>query len=228
VTAEAELVQRLRNENKLNPSINFSNMLKTHAISRWVPTKDSIHFPNIGARENPGKADGSEKEQNLWKTGTQYFMEIFLANSIRNGKIKLCETSESSSAFSEQPVTLIPSSTYSKVSFSSRKPDFIHMEDGMTGALSIAFFLEVKGRYSDGDFKDSDIGQVIDMNIDLMKAQPYRTHAVCALTDGYRFQFFLTNRVEKDSFLHDESQVFVGELAWQVTVWKHVMFACKY
>jgi hypothetical protein len=206
---------------KLMYSRAFNSHLTDCAVSGWMLYKNDevINFPSIYAKENPGKADGSTEQQAEWRSGTQYFVEEFIRSAI---SVDRSITDFDKRPSTNTPLRVIPHSMYRNASFGQRKPDFAHWAPGFTGAVSVDFFLEVKGRYSNEDYSAADIGQVIDTNIDLLEIQPFRHHAVAALTDGFRFQFFKTTRHGDGTYTHEESLVFTGLTGWKVLAHWHL------
>lgn len=128
--------------------------------------------------------------------------------------------------------------------FGTRKPDAAFHLNGRCDSLALVLIGEHKGRSSDGDFSNDEVGHILDMSRDLLENHQVRRHLLYSyLSDGYRFQFFRTDRTE-NGFVFRKSSLFVGqagvtvrlapcivfERTWcpvsHVTVW--VMHNCVY
>ena len=117
----------------------------------------------------------------------------------------------------KESVKAIYESTFTKTSFANRTPDGIIKLCNLTGVFSILMFIEVKGRYSDGDFNNSDIGQVVDMLTAFLETNPLHDYALAALTDGLRFNYIRANRsFGSDALTFESSSVHTNLIGWQV------------
>ena len=112
-------------------------------------------------------------------------------------------------------ILTMPNSPYRKVSFNSRKPDIVGNLQTNSGSFSIVFIGEVKGRGT-GDFTNSEIGQVLDMSMELLILHSHRDEVLSFLTDGYRFQFFRVVRRGEGVFNYEMSGIFNKHEGWKV------------
>jgi hypothetical protein len=223
-TTAADMAKNYKDNDLLKDSPMFTKFLETHRLFGWIDadpiTDDS--FPPLHSAENPGKSDGSEDDQKLWKTGTQYFVDNMMARAVKDHNLKEYEISTRSTAVrkrgcSSHLLQMKYASTYKKVSYANRKPDGIVTHRDRDGQFDVAMIVEIKGRYSNGDFVDADVGQVMDMQMDLMnQVQRHRPSSISILTDGFRFKFFKCSR-HMDELVFEMSSLFSGLNGWQVS-----------
>ena len=94
---------------------------------------------------------------------------------------------------------------YVAPSFAGRKPDLVNHEKGCTGSIAITFFGDCKkrGKDTDGNFTDEQIGHILDMSrVFMEKVGYYCQKLLTFLTDGKRWQFFVTQRSRDDNGFH--------------------------
>lgn len=103
--------------------------------------------------------------------------------------------------------------------FGTRKPDAAFHLKGQCGSLALVVIGEHKGRSSNGDFSNEEVGHILDMARDLMENhQVRRRHLYSYLSDGYRFQFFRTERTENGFVFFRKSSLFVGQAGVTVSL----------
>lgn len=103
-------------------------------------------------------------------------------------------------------------------SFSGRKPHLVSYMPLRRGACSITMLGDVKGRSSNGDFPDAEVGHILDMARVLMTEHQFtRPFLIVFLTDGFRFQYFKCSRQSSDTFKYTSSIVYTETAGWQVT-----------
>eukprot|EP01033_Poteriospumella_lacustris_P008212 gene8213-5916_t len=119
-----------------------------------------------------------------------------------------------------EPVEYSPfPNAYAVPTFGTRTPDAAFHLNGRCGSLALVVIGEHKGRSSDGDFSNDEVGYILDMSRDVLENHQVRRHLIYSyLSDGYRFQFFRTDRTE-NGFIFRKSSLFVGRadvtrLAW--------------
>jgi hypothetical protein len=142
------------------------------------------------------------------------------AFTFRKKKFQVIGTSAYTKTNSRMVLNSIPVDGHAYVSYASRKPDIpCYVNNGQRGACSITMIGDVKGcGPRKVDFSNAEIGHILDMAKDLMtKEQFTRAKLYCFLTDGYRFQFYRCNRVQRgDEINFEQSPVYGGVRGWQV------------
>jgi hypothetical protein len=203
-TSYADWTRHLRETNSLSCTPEFQGWLHRCSVSTWWPTHHVESFPELGQIESEH---------------CQPFVSSMIASLQTN---QIHQLLADGSGYDSRPSTLHPSppndiqDAFNRVSFNRRKPDIVLYKVGQRGACSITMLGDVKGRTSDRDFPDEEIGRILDMSKELMTDHQFlRQSLICFLTDGYRFQFFRCNKCD-GSFAFHSSAVYTGVRGWQV------------
>lgn len=199
----SEWTQNLRENHSLFSTPEFNSWLDRLPVANWWISQKILSFPELGQTE-------SEHCQpfvtSMIKSLKMNQMHKALANEIG--------FYQNSSAINHAPPNVIMDA-HKIVSFNKRKPDIVMYKVGQQGACSITMLGEVKGRTSNGDFPDEQIGHILDISKELMSDHQFlRQHLYCFLTDGYRFQFFKCHKRDGAIVFHS-SGVYNGVLGWQ-------------
>jgi hypothetical protein len=209
VTTYAQWVQEMKSESQgqaQRQKSAFQKLLKSLQSKqpKWWPSRQVQPFPELGAKES------SECQP--------YVSEMI--ESLSNNKKHVLLTNGktyAAKAHDFQPHNKIVDS-FAKVSFNQRRPDIAIYQQNQRGACSITMLGDVKGRSSESDFPDEEVGHILDMARELMMDHQFlREFLYCFLTDGYRFQFFNFQKDSRnDTFAYYPSPVYEGQEGWQV------------
>lgn len=201
----------------------------------FAPLKDKVIFPAQVAAQNNSKrildepSHLSEKEraspvwlmENLQEPqNTQDFVSAVMV------KLKKEMTIYTPTASKFQIVSHPDPMAYAQKSFGNRSPDLPFWSDpDTTSPHCITFMLDVKP-CEVGEFKDEQIGHIIDMVQELLNTdQKSRSGMICGLTDGSRFQFFRVKRFGSGGGAYDisveASRIFLEKEGWQVRITLH-------
>lgn len=171
-TAQAELVQDLKRKRLFELTTAWTQTLEAYKNQESTYSYASELLNACG--DPPKLGDGE-------KTTTQPFVTNLLSEM--NDKMKDVLTSF---ADLEAP---------GRVSFGTRKPDIVFLDEGKRGAGRITLIGEVKGYTTgNGDFSDEHVGEILDTAFDLMDLQREREFLYAFITDGARFQYFKIDR----------------------------------
>jgi hypothetical protein len=209
VTTEAEWISDLRNNNNLSPSNSLDRDLCELKIQGWIAN---------GLFTIPVKIGDDEK------TVVQPYFSSFIAKFLNQEQVLVHEKSKISASINTTRATTLklisqPDDAHSKVSFEGRKPDMIANPFGKCGSLTITMVGDWKGRYSDGDFVDQDIGQILDfLRVLMTYVQPFRLYVYGILSDGFRFQFFKCQRAGNGKLKYEQSLIYTGLEGYQIFI----------
>lgn len=147
------------------------------------------------------------------KNGTQKFVVDMLFKLQNNVVLTSPHTTVSKEV---NLSSTLDENAYQRISYASRKPDFVAYEPNRSGPFAITLIGEVKGRTGESQFSNQEIGHVIDMGIDLMKTQLRRKNLVMFLTDGFRMQFFLLRSNGLSPYSCGYSKIYKGKTGWLI------------
>jgi hypothetical protein len=210
VSTEAEWTKGLRDQQKLKSDESFNQFLLTKQVD-WWPHEGSITFPTINAGE---------------AAVCQRFVDGIISALLRKKRHQKMMLRLGLGGY-KQDSTTIPdthikndiTSSPNHVSYSTRKPDIVVYRANIRGACSITILGDVKGRTSNTDFTNAEVGHILDMaRVLLIEHQFTRLFLICFLTDGYRFQFFKCQKTRDETAGYEylSSGVFSGVVGWQV------------
>jgi hypothetical protein len=191
-------------------SPDLNSFLESSAVKWWLSAQVAP-FPSENAAQletcQPFVSQMIEEIENIINNDLKVYREKndFTESFWKKGTLKV--------QFLSQPVNC-----HNTFSFATRKPDIVCYDGFRRGACAITMFGDVKCCAArNNDFPDSEIGQALEMGMDLLKKEQFtRVTLFCFLTDGFRFQFFKCNRIDDDKFTFDQSSVYEGVIGWQV------------
>jgi hypothetical protein len=209
VTTYAQWVREMKSESQgqtQRQASEFQKLLENLRSKqpKWWPSRIVQRFPLLGALES---------------SACQPYVSEMIESLSNNKKHVLLKDGKNYAARAHdfQPHNKI-FDTFAAVSFNQRRPDIAIYQQNQRGACSITMLGDVKGRSSNRDFPDEEVGHILDMARELMMDHQFlREFIYCFLTDGYRFQFFNFQKDSRnDTFAYHPSPVYVGQEGWQV------------
>lgn len=200
----SEWTQNLRENHTLSSTPEFNGWLDRLPVENWWISQNVCSFPELG-----------QAESKHCQPFVTLMIESLKTNQMHKALANKKGFYQNSSAIDPPPPNVIMDA-HEVVSFNNRKPNIVMYKAGQQGACSITMLGEVKGRTSNGDFPDEQIGHILDMSKELMSDHQFlRQHLYCFLTDGYRFQFFKCHKQDSSIVFHS-SDVYDGVRGWQV------------
>lgn len=207
VTTEAEWISELQKSSQLLPSGILNETLASLKIKGWIiPGKFSVPL-NWG--------DGE-------KATVQPYFSNFIAENLSGDKVSIYKKSKSGNFVRSKPTNVRfvskADDSHSVASYEGRRPDFVGRVFGRGGSLSITIVGDWKGRYSNGDFIDQDVGHILDfLRVLMSHVQPFRIFVYGILSDGVRFQFFKCRR-DREELMYEQSDIYTGIDGYQIFI----------
>ncbi len=166
----------------------------------WWPVKAKTNFPN------------EDDEVDVNQPFVSEILNLFVSGKVVVKKKKKTTTVS---------IKNIPDPNAFKKFASDRRATEARFYDGLTkcNTLSQTMLGQVTGYKDQYYFSDSEIGQLLDDFMRLLKHQPFRLIAFGFLTDGNRFLFVRCTKYgdQAEDVVFKHSSIFLGQAGWQVT-----------
>ncbi len=196
--SRAEVTKIRKSNGTYKPDFTLDQHLEEMKLD-WWPVKAKTNFPT---------------EDNEVDVNRPFVSEIL--NLFVSGKVVVKKKKKTTTV----SIKNIPDLNAFKKFESDKGATDVRFYDGPTkrGTLSQTMLGQVTGYKNRGYFSDSEIGQLLDDFMRLLKHQPFRLIAFGFLTDGNRFLFVRCTKCgdQAEDVVFKHSSIFLGQAGWQV------------